>query len=293
MEMKKITPAHKERIIQISKEIWEGNDYIPEIFDTWVSDPFGEFVGLFKDSELIAFGKMTYLTPTDVWLEGLRKDQHADVKGVSKFFTEYYMDFLSQRHDLTSVRFATYFENYGSIIPAERCGFQRKLTCSLKNLEIDRSEKVDIPENITNDITYNEFKEYVLLSKYLEKCKGLLSKGWVVYDMIEQLLSEFYTKRQFSVWKENGKIGGIIIFCNIYYSHSFWISLLEAENKLILDSLLDVTKNTALDQQKSMVQILIPDDNELLKWAKGRNFRSWDRNNDFIIFDLPLEELEK
>jgi len=59
--------------LQISKDIWEGDDYIPEIFDKWIADPYGEFVGLFDENTLVAFGKMTYLTPTDVWLEGLKK----------------------------------------------------------------------------------------------------------------------------------------------------------------------------------------------------------------------------
>ncbi len=291
MEIKKITPEHKERALQISKDIWEGDDYIPQIFDDWVADPYGEFVGLFEEDTLIAFGKMTYLTPTDVWLEGLRKDQNSEVKGIARYFTEYYLKILSQRHDLTSIRFATYFENYGSIVPAERCGFKRMLTCSLKNIEIKRKEKIKIFPNIIHEISYNEFKDYILTSSYLKKCKNLLSKGWVLYTTTEQMLADFYAKKQFGVLVENGIIKGLILFSEIYYAYTFWISFLEAENSLIRDSLLNFAKKTAQDRKKSEIQILIPEDNELLAWIEGNGFTSWDRNNDFLVFDLPLEVL--
>ncbi len=291
MEIKKITPEHKERALQISKDIWEGDDYIPQIFDEWVADPYGKFAGLFDEDTLIAFGKMTYLTPTDVWLEGLRKDQNSEVKGIAKYFTEYYLKILSQRKDLTSVRFATYFENYGSIIPAERAGFERVLTCSLKNRVIDKKEKIEVHQNITNDISYKDFQDYIITSSYLKKCKNLLSKGWVLYDTTEQLLAGFYTKKQFGALVENGIIKGLILFSDIYYTDTFWISFLEAENSLIRDSLLKFGKKTAQDRNKSEIQIIIPDDKELLTWVEESGFTSWERNKDFLVFDLPLEVL--
>ena len=72
MKMIKITTEHKERVLQISKNISEGDDYIQEIFNDWVADAYGEFVGFFVENKIVAFSKMTYLTPTDVRLEGLR-----------------------------------------------------------------------------------------------------------------------------------------------------------------------------------------------------------------------------
>jgi len=292
MEIKKITPEHKERALQISKDIWEGDDYIPQIFDEWVADPYGEFVGLFEEDTLIAFGKMTYLTPTDVWLEGLRKDQSVDIKGVGKLFTEYYLNILSQKRDLNSVRFATYFENYGSIIPAERCGFQKILTCSLKNLEIVNNEQIEIHPNISTEISYKEFKNYVLTSSYLKKCKSLLSKGWVLHDVTEQLLSEFYVKKHFRALVENGIIKGLILFSDIYYTNTLWISFLEAASDPARNSLLLFAKKSAQARKKCEIQIIIPDDKEFLIWAEASGFTSWERNNDFLVFEYPIELLK-
>jgi len=292
MEMRKITPEHKERVLQISKDIWEGDDYIPEIFDTWIADPYGEFVGLFDENTLVAFGKMTFITPTDVWLEGLRKDQGTSVKGVCKIFTEYYLSILSQKQYLTSVRFATYFENHGSITPAERAGFQRVLTCSLKNLGIDSNEQVEIHPNITNEISYMEFKNYMLTSSYLKKCKNLLSKGWVLYATTEQLYAEFYSKKQFGAWVENGVIKGLILFSDIYYTNTFWISFLETKSVQVRNSLLLFAKKAAQDSKKSVIQFIVPEDKIFLDWIEDMGFTSWDRNNDFLIFEFPIASLK-
>ena len=292
MEMKKITPEHKERVLQISKDIWEGDDYIPEIFDEWVADPFGEFVGLFADKTLIAFGKMTYLTPTDVWLEGLRKDQNTTIKGIGKLFTEYYLNLLSQRKDLTSVRFVTYFENYGSIIPSERAGFEIILTCSLKNLEIDKEEKIEMIPSITNEISYKDFENYILTSSYLKKCKNLLSKGWVLHDTTEQQLSEFYVKKQFGAVVENGIIQGLILYSDICYTDTLWISFLKTASVQVRNSLLLYAKKTAQDSKKNVIQYIVPEDKILLGWIENMGFTSWDRNNDFLVFDFPIASLK-
>ena len=166
------------------------------------------------------------------------------------------------------------------------------LTCSLKNLGIDSNEQVEIHPNITNEISYMEFKNYMLTSSYLKKCKNLLSKGWVLYATTEQLYAEFYSKKQFGAWVENGVIKGLILFSDIYYTNTFWISFLETKSVQVRNSLLLFAKKAAQDSKKSVIQFIVPEDKIFLDWIEDMGFTSWDRNNDFLIFEFPIASLK-
>jgi len=45
LKIRKITLKDKPRMLEIVKNIWEGNDYMPLVFDSWVKDKKGEFAG--------------------------------------------------------------------------------------------------------------------------------------------------------------------------------------------------------------------------------------------------------
>ena len=44
IELRGARSEDKPRILEISSQIWEGNDYVPFIVDDWLSDAGGEFV---------------------------------------------------------------------------------------------------------------------------------------------------------------------------------------------------------------------------------------------------------
>lgn len=72
MNYKVLTYEDYDDILDISKNIWEGKDYIPKIFHKWVDAKEGCFLGLEKDNKIVAFWKYTILPDRQGWIEGLR-----------------------------------------------------------------------------------------------------------------------------------------------------------------------------------------------------------------------------
>jgi len=293
MQIKKITPDDKPRVLDISRDIWGGEDYIHEVFDQWVSNPYGLFEGLFYEDRLIAYARMTYITPTDVWLEGLRKDTKSNFKGIGKIFLDHFLKILSNKKDITSVRFSTYFDNKASIKSSEKEGFQRILTCSLKNYELKDKGKHHKSNIITEDITFKDFVAYIERSDYLRLSNNLLTRGWIFYTPTISFYSKFYLQHNYFAYVEDRKISGLLLFSNVHYSDSFWISFLEAENEEIMDALFSAAVMQALRNHKSVIQILIPDEPILKGWMNKNKFTSWDQENDVILSELPLSKLYK
>ena len=42
--LRKATASDKPRIVEISSQIWEGEDYVPDVLDDWLADPSGEVI---------------------------------------------------------------------------------------------------------------------------------------------------------------------------------------------------------------------------------------------------------
>ena len=121
---RRMRSGDKEPLIAIVKKIWGGHDFVPMMFDEWVKDDKGEFTAIELDGKLVGCAKLTFITDTDAWLQALRKDIDLDLKGVAKAVTEYQINKLRNRGNITSLRFTTYFKNYASIESYERTGFR-------------------------------------------------------------------------------------------------------------------------------------------------------------------------
>ncbi len=291
--IRKIKPEDKQRVLQIASKIWEGDDYLPQVFDEWVQDPNDIFAGLWENGILIGFGHLKYLTPTDIWLEGLRKDPDLNIKSVGEKLSHYYLKILKKNPNITSVRFSTYFDNIPSIRLNEKLGFKKILTLSHKELELKKVEKPEILSNLKIAKDFNKIQKYVENSLFLELSKNFISKGWTVYPYSRELLEQFYDDEQILSFRENDVIKGVAIYSKVKYKDVFWISFLEAENELVYTELLKYLINLAFNQKKKIIEINMPELTKLKKICAKYKFESWEQENDFFLYELPLERIKK
>ncbi len=288
--IRKITEKDRVRVIDIASKIWEGDDYISFVFDEWVNDPDGNFAGLWENNKLVGFGRLKFLTPTDVWLEGLRKDPDSDAKGVGKKLSQYYYNYL-QGKKITSIRFSTYFDNIASIKLNEKSGFKKVFTLSLKSLKLTEMKK-NISAKITSEIDFNSVKKFVENSSYLQKSNHFIGKGWVTHKYSEKLLRTFFDDSNIVVWLEEGSIKGAGIWSKVNYPDVFWISFLEADNFEIFTGLKDYFNLLGRNMGKDHFEILIPD-TKLKEFCNRAGFESWEQENDFLLYELPQELIKK
>ena len=278
--------SDKKDVLRISSQIWEGDDYVSSVFDKWVRTDDGLFTGYWEDQKLIGFGRMRFLTPTDIWLEALRKDPQTDVKGVGYKISQYYMEQLKSRR-IDSVRFSTYYANTISIKLNEKLGFEKILTLSLKELEISKNQIKPINKAIFTSIDNGILNKYILDSSYLKGSKNFIGRGWVVHQYSSKLLEEFHSENQYAIYSENGEIKGAILFSKVEYNSVFWISLIEAENEEIYKELLNYALFRAMKNNCKKIQLLVPDISRLMSFVNLSGFKSWEQNNDFLLYEMP------
>ncbi|MBL4938472.1 GNAT family N-acetyltransferase [Clostridium sp. YIM B02515] len=202
IELRRITPEDYDDIVDISKSIWEGSDYLPKLFHKWVNDE-GYFLGAVdtEKNKVIGVGKFSILHDNAGWLEGLRT--HVDYRGrkiarlLSEKLIEISKDYL-QEGKINKIGFATYIDSIESITLMQKLGFKLEKKLYLINKEYD-----NLDSNLSLcdfkveswKLTYEEFTNL----NYIEKRDGLLDLAFVFQKPTLELYDELIENESFII----------------------------------------------------------------------------------------------
>ena len=287
---RKVMLSDREDMTAISNKLWGGHDFIPRRFDEWVNDDKGEFAAVIHDGKFIGCGKLTFLTETDAWLQGLRKDIEADYKGVGKAVTKYFIDKLKKRTDITSFRFATYVKNYASIIANQSIGFRLQKTFSIKHSMVMPGTDWNYEKHTAEKITdADKVLQYIKKTKFFEYTGNDINLNWTVYPYSDDFIVERFINSGecFGILEDN-QLKALALTCS---SSRINMPFFDAEDYQYAFSLLQFIFGYTKKNNFDMVQIFLPDYPRIKKLFTRLSFSSWDQENDFLLFEYPLELL--
>ncbi len=293
-----IEPSDRPALEAIARQTWSGSDYLPYVMDDWMRDPRGEFTAVTVDGRFVGCGKLSFTTPTDAWLEGLRKDPASPHKGVASAVTSYFLSRLRGRTDITSIRFATYFDNTASISSAEKLGFRRAAVFSWKYLEGKSADMTAPPRaqasvRIASLTDEDAVRHFIETSSWLEASDGLLVEGWKVLPYTWELFRERWLARgQCRISVAGGRLTGLSAGA-LDLRHPFTYLkgvFLEAEDSQAEAALIDdligrVREGTA---EGFRAEVVLPPGARAAASFESRGFRSEEQENDFLVFEYPL-----
>jgi RimJ/RimL family protein N-acetyltransferase len=298
--LRPMTPADKPAVLGIASRTWEGSDYLPFVFDDWIADTDGEFVAALLEGRVVGCGKLSFLTPYDAWLEGLRKNPDVTQGGLAELINRYFLRRLAGRHGLRSIRFSTSVFNVRSIAVSERIGFRRRCTFTCRNWtakcgELDRAASPRAgPAAVVRDPA--EVRRFVQSSSLLEAAGGLMCEGWRVYPYSWELFQDRYLDpgRCLGVL-EGGRLAGLAAFVHdIRFRHTYLkLAFVDADDRgtadALFDALIGYVKDHARDDNE--IEVILPSGVRGNGWAAERGFRTWEQEDNFFVFELPLELL--
>jgi hypothetical protein len=149
-----------------------------------------------------------------------------------------------------------------------------------------------IHQNITNNVEFESFKNFVENSFYLNSAKHNVYKGWVVHKYSEKLLREYFNNKNFAVWLENGNIKGCAIWSHVHYKDVFWVSILEVADEKMFREFQNYFFYLMKKKDKKEIEILVPTV-QLLQFCNNNGFTSWEQENDFYLYELPQEIIDQ
>lgn len=72
LTLRPMRAADRERVMEISRDIWDGHDYIPRVFDDWLADAGASFQAAELDGVVVGIHRLRPYASGLVWYEGLR-----------------------------------------------------------------------------------------------------------------------------------------------------------------------------------------------------------------------------
>jgi RimJ/RimL family protein N-acetyltransferase len=301
--VRRMTGEDKPAVLELSSRIWEGRDYLPRVFDAWVADTDGEFAAVLLDGRVVGCGKLTYFTPVDAWLEGLRKDPSVTEKGLGRFLALHFFERLAVRPGLATVRFSTRSRNLASITANERLGFQRRMTLTRMSWQGGRKELASVPLKGATAASprvvtvSDESLVFDFLVRYgcFRDTAGLVVDGWQARPFSSDLLAARYIRPGCcrGIMSEEGLCGLVISrFDDRFSNPRLKIICLDARDTAAADALFDdlFLRVRAAEADGCDIEWMVPAVDRLKKWCAARGLQA-EGEDDVVIFELPLTAL--
>jgi GNAT superfamily N-acetyltransferase len=89
LEIRPAGPEDQASVVEFCSRIWEGHDYIPKIWEEWLSDQEGVLLVALWEGKPVSVVRASFYTPGEAWLEGMRVDPDYQGRGIATaVFTE-------------------------------------------------------------------------------------------------------------------------------------------------------------------------------------------------------------
>ena len=158
---RELTAEDLPAILDISKDIWEGEDYVPNVIEKWLQEKGSMAYGAFLDEsrkELIGFGNVKIFPNGGAWLEGGRVKVSHQKQGIGRDLMKYAINYAIQV-GAKIAQFDTSSRNFGSLALAKYFGFREKKRIDVLFCKANDVKLTNKPITNVNCITLKEAKE--------------------------------------------------------------------------------------------------------------------------------------
>jgi GNAT superfamily N-acetyltransferase len=147
LTLRPVRPADRDRVAELTVDVFDGHDYIPRVFDDWVSDASAAFQAVEVDGVVVGLQRLRPYAPGLVWYEGLRVASSHRRQGIARTMLGSAIA-EAREQGFSEVRLAT--ANEEAIRLFETAGFVRRLDIRWwRAPRVEGGEPANIPDSAT------------------------------------------------------------------------------------------------------------------------------------------------
>lgn len=144
LTIRPVRPADRDRVVEMTQDVWEGHDYLARVFDRWVSDAGAAFQAAEIEGVVVGLQRLRPFAPGLVWYEGLRVASEHRRQGVARTMLEAAID-EARAQNLREMRLAT--RDLPAVRLFESAGFRRIVEVKWwRGLRLEGGEPARMPE---------------------------------------------------------------------------------------------------------------------------------------------------
>lgn len=229
-------PKDSADVLEFTKYIWDGEDYIPFVWHKWLADPEGLLAAAEYAGHAVGIGRLTLLSAGQWWMEGLRVDPTYEDRGIASHLNDYLMGHWLEFGD-GMVRLATASYRVKVHHLCERSNFAKISELSIFAAPIPPGAAPDFQSLTLDDVP--RAVELALRSQSMSLSAGMMDIGWKYLKPCEKQMTEM-VKGQKAWWWRKG--AGLLVYWedeNPEEKPVPVVSILACEIKDIPDLLMD------------------------------------------------------
>ncbi len=189
--LRQATKSDRDGAIKVESQSTPNLNYVPHVFDMFVSDKSGEFSVAELNGTLVACGKFTAMVDGSAWVETLRVIPTYQGLGIGKLLYERFFE-QAQARSIKTMRMYTGVKNAKSKGLAERFGFHLAATYRGAWLPCQHGA-IDVP-SIPFEQVLDPKKAVDLIMPLSEKWTGFLIMNRTFYAITPELCRDFAQK---------------------------------------------------------------------------------------------------
>lgn len=284
--VRKARSSDKKAVVAFCSKIWEGWDYLPRVWDQWLEDPYGAFLVAELAGHPVGTGKITVLSPEELWLEGLRVDPQYRGRGIARALNQRAMEIVMQLRPST-VRYSTVFDNWASRHMGEEAGFRLFFQCRRMLAQAQMGELPPGAQGSMGEV--DEILAFLEKSANFRRMKGLFAWGWIFKNLDGPFLERVLVEGGALVARRHGRMSGVALFLRQRHGPKAALGFIDG-NEQELVTLAGQFRNLAARRGFQDLLAMVPESSTEALLSAG--FRL-EEPVSVVVYDLSRERLEK
>ena len=176
----------REDVFEFCKGIWEGDDYVPYVWDDWIRDTSGLLAVAEFNGHAIGCSKITRISQGQWWLEGFRVDPKYQGLKVGAYLHNHVTNWWLENGD-GIIRLMTDAGNFAVHHLCDKTGYNKVgEVCGYKAAPLDEPASSFIPVSDTV-----EGAVFAMQSESIKSTGGLVDLGWRICKLDQQIFETY------------------------------------------------------------------------------------------------------
>lgn len=178
-------------VMELTRTIWEGHDYVPQAWYAWLKDENGILAVAELEGKVVGLFKLSVIAPGQWWLQGLRVHPDYEGHGIASRLHDYAMEYWEQNAGGV-VRLSTYRPQVRHL--CERTGFK-----SLGEFSLFGCDVTNAVETHLEALDFDQAKKWLAEQGVFEKLpfySRFVEFGWEWVAFTPELVLDAARKNQ-------------------------------------------------------------------------------------------------
>jgi GNAT superfamily N-acetyltransferase len=201
--------SDKAPILEISKNIWSGHDYLPAVWDYWLSDKKGRLIVATVNGRTVGVAHAVLQTPYIVWLEGLRVHEQYRGLGIAGKLNIALVEWAKGKGARVA-RLSTHINNRASRNHLEKIGFPVMQT--FQRLDSTKGLGTEPPDVKVPRRSAKRLWNWLRTRSNFAENHAMYSDGWTWHPLTLQSLRDLLSQGRVLVISKDGQPSSCCIF---------------------------------------------------------------------------------